>query len=89
MAALNQGNEMLNKFKCSIHHYSIDYIALLLTVISLGAKSSVLRTLTRSLSSEAMAKYKALEVTEVKPFVYHVAMNRPDKRNAFNLEMWK
>lgn len=33
-------------------------------------------------------KFETLSVTEAKPFVYHVAFNRPDRLNAFNRTMW-
>ena len=43
----------------------------------------------RSLSSEALSQFKSLNVTEVKPFVYSVALNRPKKRNAMDEGMWR
>jgi hypothetical protein len=43
----------------------------------------------RSLSSEAMAKYKHLKLEEIKPFVYSVQLNRPEKMNALNKVLWK
>ena len=42
----------------------------------------------RSLSTEAMDKYKYLKIEEVKPFVYSVQLNRPDKMNALNKVLW-
>lgn len=42
----------------------------------------------RALSQEVMDNFKHLEVAEVKPFVYSVTLNRPEKRNAMNLVMW-
>ncbi|TRY72018.1 hypothetical protein TCAL_03386 [Tigriopus californicus] len=42
----------------------------------------------RSLSSDAMNKFQALEVKEAAPFVYQVSLNRPEKRNALNKTMW-
>lgn len=32
--------------------------------------------------------YKTLAVTSPKPFVFHVELNRPERYNAFNKEMW-
>ena len=43
----------------------------------------------RCLSAEAMGQFEHLEVKEVKPFVYSVALDRPDKRNALNMKMWE
>lgn len=42
----------------------------------------------RTLSSDAMSKFQALEVKEAAPFVYQVSLNRPQKRNALNKTMW-
>lgn len=44
----------------------------------------------RNMTAAAKMEYKfeTLSVTEAKPFVYHVAFNRPDRLNAFNRTMW-
>lgn len=42
----------------------------------------------RCLSNEAMGRFSCLNVTEDKPFVYHVQLNRPDKMNALNKTLW-
>lgn len=34
-------------------------------------------------------KYETLRVSSPKEFVYHVEINRPEKRNAMNLPFWK
>ncbi|KAF6215447.1 hypothetical protein GE061_010200 [Apolygus lucorum] len=38
--------------------------------------------------STASKQYKTLKLTVPKPFVYHVELNRPDKLNAFNRDLW-
>jgi len=43
----------------------------------------------RLLSSEAMASFTCIKVEEIKPFVYNVEFNRPEKRNAFNRIHWE
>ena len=35
-----------------------------------------------------MAKYEFLKIEEVKPFVYSVQLNRPQKMNALNKALW-
>lgn len=39
-------------------------------------------------SSSTNLNLKTLSVTSPKPFVFHVELNRPDKYNAFNNDMW-
>lgn len=53
--------------------------------------SGVQRTAAFATSSTVMTErqFKYLEVDHPKPFVAHVRLNRPDKRNAINFEMWK
>lgn len=42
----------------------------------------------RSYSSE-IPKYETLAVSEPKPHVFHVELNRPQKLNTFNIAMWR
>ena len=35
------------------------------------------------------AQYKTLNVTQPSEYVVHVEMNRPEKLNAMNKELWK
>lgn len=44
-------------------------------------------TLKRTMTSSAY-KFETLNVTEPSEFVYHVEINRPDKRNAMNKTFW-
>lgn len=41
-----------------------------------------------SSSSSYQNTYKTLSVKVPSPFVYQVELNRPDKLNSFNREMW-
>ncbi len=43
----------------------------------------------RGLSSDAIASFSCLQVEQPKPFVYHVQLNRPEKRNAFDRPHWE
>jgi len=45
-------------------------------------------TLKRTMTSSAY-KFETLNVTEPSEFVYHVEINRPDKRNAMNKTFWR
>lgn len=36
-----------------------------------------------------MMSYKTLAVTTPKPYVFQVELNRPDRFNAINKEMWR
>lgn len=42
----------------------------------------------RLMSSEEMAGYKKITVQSPSQFVYHIQLNRPDKMNAINTQMW-
>lgn len=44
--------------------------------------------MTAAVAAKKEYKFETLSVTEAKPFVYHVAFNRPDRLNAFNRTMW-
>lgn len=39
-------------------------------------------------NNTAISEYKTLAVTTPKPFVFHVELNRPQRYNAINKEMW-
>jgi hypothetical protein len=43
----------------------------------------------RFLSSESISGFSCLQIEEAKPFVYHVKLNRTEKRNAFNRQHWE
>ncbi|KHN80893.1 Delta(3,5)-Delta(2,4)-dienoyl-CoA isomerase, mitochondrial [Toxocara canis] len=43
----------------------------------------------RSLCSSGLPAVQFLEVTEPKPYVFHVRLNRPERRNAFTLPLWE
>jgi len=45
-------------------------------------------TLKRTITSSAY-KFETLNVTELSEFVYHVEINRPDKRNAMDKTFWR
>ena len=45
--------------------------------------------LRRTLATLPRYAYKTLLVTQPKDHVLHVALNRPDKRNAMNMLMWQ
>ncbi|VDO40007.1 unnamed protein product, partial [Haemonchus placei] len=41
------------------------------------------------LSNSSFPVNAGLEVEEASPHVYHVRLNRPDRRNTFTMELWK
>jgi len=45
-------------------------------------------TLKRTMALSAY-KFETLAVTEPSQFVYHVEINRPEKRNAMNKTFWR
>lgn len=57
------------------------------------AKASPFKELTvsaaRGMATLSQYKYETLRVSSPKEFVYHVEINRPEKRNAMNLPFWK
>lgn len=64
---------------------------ILITTISKNLANSVksFNTIVRNMSSSSTnLNLKTLSVTSPKPFVFHVELNRPDKYNAFNNDMW-
>jgi len=61
-------------------------IAELLVVMTNIAFSGL--TLKRTMTSSAY-KFETLNVTEPSEFVYHVEINRPDKRNSMNKTFWR
>ncbi|XP_055845505.1 delta(3,5)-Delta(2,4)-dienoyl-CoA isomerase, mitochondrial [Episyrphus balteatus] len=52
--------------------------------------SSMIRTMSSKIipTSSTENNFKCLSVAVPKPFVYHVQLNRPDKYNAINKQMW-
>ncbi|CAB4067786.1 ECH1 [Lepeophtheirus salmonis] len=43
----------------------------------------------RLLSNETIQGFQTLKISELEPYVYGVALNRPDKLNALNDRMWR
>jgi len=41
------------------------------------------------MSTLSQYNFETLKVSSPKEFVYHVEINRPDKRNAMNIPFWK
>lgn len=59
--------------------------------IDISSQSAVSAAVfSRSMSSESQNRsYETLSVTTAAPFVSHVTLNRPDKRNAMNRAFWR
>ncbi|XP_043208128.1 delta(3,5)-Delta(2,4)-dienoyl-CoA isomerase, mitochondrial-like, partial [Amphibalanus amphitrite] len=53
------------------------------------AQPALRQTVRMSSSLADYAQYKTLNVTQPSEYVVHVEMNRPEKLNALNKEMWK
>lgn len=50
---------------------------------------SVIRNMSSAVEAKNDLAFKSLNVTNVKPFVFHVEFNRPEKYNAMNNIMWR
>ena len=56
---------------------------------STATRSAGIQAVRMSSTLAEYAQYKTLNITQPSEYVVHVEMNRPEKRNALNMEMWK
>lgn len=54
-----------------------------------GAVTGVVSAFARQQRAMSSYSYETLSVTKAGPFVTHVMLNRPDKRNAMNKVFWR
>lgn len=73
----------LNLILCFVAHFNIIIKFILMSNFVFSGF-----TLKRTMAMSAY-KFETLIVTEPSEFVYHVEINRPEKRNAMNMTFWR
>ena len=72
-----------------IRHVSTFLVVLRVHTHSPAQRAMACLVLRRTMTTLPRYAFKTLSVTQPKDHVLHVALNRPDKRNAMNMLMWQ